>query len=77
MLNLMSHEVMDNGLEAGLPKGVPVAHKTGNWSDATHDAGIVFAANGPYVFVALSATDHETEKIKAMSEAVYRYFGNQ
>jgi beta-lactamase class A len=77
MLNLMSREVIDNGLTEGLPKGVPVAHKTGNWSDATHDAGIVFAANGPYVFVALSATSYETEKIKAMSEAVYRYFGNR
>ena len=77
MLNLMSREVIDNGLKAGVPRGVPVAHKTGNWSDATHDAGIVFAANGPYVFVALSATSYETEKIRAMSEAVYRHFGNR
>ena len=64
MLNLMSREVIDNGLLAGLPRGVPVAHKTGNWSDATHDVGIVFAANGPYVFVALCANGYDTAKIK-------------
>src|SRR5688500_5375770 len=40
MLQLMSREAIDNGLVAGLPRGVPVAHKTGNWGDATHDAGI-------------------------------------
>ena len=77
MLQLMSREVIDNGLVAGLPKGVPVAHKTGNWGDATHDAGIVFAPSGPYVFVALTSNGYETSKIKAVSEAVYRHFGNR
>ncbi len=77
MLQLMSREVIDNGLVAGLPRGVPVAHKTGNWGDATHDAGIVFAPSGPYVFVALTSNGYETSKIKAVSEAVYRHFGNR
>jgi beta-lactamase class A len=77
MLQLMSHESIDNGLVSGLPEGVPVAHKTGNWSDATHDGGIVFAPNGPYVFVALSQTDHETSVIRALSEAAYEYFAGR
>ena len=77
MLQLMAREVIDNGLVAGLPRGVPVAHKTGNWGDATHDAGIVFAPSGPYVFVALTSNGYETSKIKAVSEAVYRHFGNR
>lgn len=74
MIELMKGEVIDNGLRAGVPANVPVAHKTGNWSDATHDAGIVFAKDGPYVFVVLSDTDHETSVIRALSEAAYDYF---
>ena len=76
MLQLMSREELDNGLEAGIPAGenVVVAHKTGNWSDATHDAGVVFAPFGPYLFVVLSDTNHETRLIKALSTAAYDYF---
>ncbi|HWO72049.1 MAG TPA: serine hydrolase, partial [Dehalococcoidia bacterium] len=77
MIELMKGEVIDNGLRAGLPPDVPVAHKTGNWSDATHDAGIVFAKNGPYVFVVLSETDHETSVIRALSAAAYEYFASR
>ena len=77
MLQLMSREVLDNGLAAGVPRGVPVAHKTGNWGDATHDAGIVFAPSGPYVFVALTSNGYETSRINAVSEAVYGHFGNR
>jgi beta-lactamase class A len=77
MLQLMSHESIDNGLVSGLPEGVTVAHKTGNWSDATHDGGIVFAETGPYVFVALSQTDHETSVIRALSHAAYEYFAGR
>ncbi len=76
MLQLMSREELDNGLEAGIPSGenVIVAHKTGNWSDATHDVGVVFAPFGPYLFVALSDTNHETQRIKDLSTAAYEYF---
>ncbi|HEY7465295.1 MAG TPA: serine hydrolase [Dehalococcoidia bacterium] len=76
MLQLMTREELDNGLEAGIPAGenVIVAHKTGNWDDATHDAGVVFAPFGTYLFVALSNTNHETAVIKALSTAAYNYF---
>ena len=46
MLWLMSQEGIDNGLVAGVPAGTLVAHKTGNWSDATHDVGIVYGPRG-------------------------------
>ena len=42
MVNLLASEEIDNGLRAGVPEGTLVAHKTGNWSNATHDAGIVY-----------------------------------
>jgi beta-lactamase class A len=76
MLQLMTREELDNGLEAGIPAGenVIVAHKTGNWGDATHDAGVVFAPFGTYLFVVLSDTNHETAVIKALSTAAYNYF---
>lgn len=74
MLDLMAGEVIDNGLVAGVPPGTVVAHKTGNWSDATHDAGIVFTEAGPYVFVALSQTNHVTSLIQALSSAAYEHF---
>jgi beta-lactamase class A len=74
MLQLMTYEQIDNGLTQGLPRDTVVAHKTGNWSNATHDAGIVFAPFGPYLFIALSDTDHETRLIEALSRAAYAYF---
>jgi beta-lactamase class A len=76
MLQLMTYEELGNGLKEGLPDGVVVAHKTGNWSDATHDAGIVFAPFGPYLFVALAQASHETRYIQALSAAAYAYFEN-
>ena len=74
MLQLMAGELLNNGLKDGLPGEVVVAHKTGNWDDATHDVGVVFAPFGTYLFVALSDTNHETQLIKALSEAAYAYF---
>jgi beta-lactamase class A len=76
MLQLMTREELDNGLKAGIPSGenAVVSHKTGNWDDATHDAGVVFAPFGPYLFVVLSDTNHETRLIKALSTAAYEYF---
>jgi beta-lactamase class A len=76
MLQLMTREELDNGLEAGIPAdaNVIVAHKTGNWSDATHDVGVVFAPFGTYLFVALSDRNHETRLIKALSTAAYEYY---
>jgi beta-lactamase class A len=71
MVSLMEREEFDNGLRQALPKDVPLAHKTGNWSNATHDAGIVYADTGPYLIVILSDKDHETKLIREIAEAVY------
>jgi beta-lactamase class A len=73
MLDLMESETIDNGVVAGLPKGTKVAHKTGNWTDATNDAAIVFGPKGAYILVVLSDTDHDSSGTKAISEEVYRY----
>jgi beta-lactamase class A len=74
MLELMAREQFDNGLRAGTPRDVTVAHKTGNWTNATHEAGIVFAPAGSYVMVVLSDKDHQTRLIEELSRRVYDYF---
>lgn len=74
MLALMASEAADNGLAAGVPRGTIVAHKTGNWDNATHDAGVVFSPRGSYVIVVLSSKDHDTALIRDISSFVYLYF---
>ena len=73
MMELMMGETIDNGVAAGVPSGTKVAHKTGNWSDATNDAAIVFGPKGDYVIVVLSDADHDPSGIKGISDLVYRY----
>ncbi len=55
-----------------LPEGV-VANKTGNWSTATHDAGIVYSPRATYVIVVLSETAWRSEPIARLSAAVFTY----
>jgi beta-lactamase class A len=43
-------------LVAGLPPGVPVAHKTGYNQEVRHDAGIVYLRRGPVMAVAMTWT---------------------
>ena len=74
MVRLLGNDVFENGLMGGVPDGTVVARKTGNWSDATHVAGIVYAPSGPYVFVALTSNGYETSVIEAMSAAAYEQF---
>ncbi|MSQ27599.1 MAG: serine hydrolase [Dehalococcoidia bacterium] len=74
MLALMRRQGINDRIPQGLPDGVPVAHKTGNGDDATHDAGIVFAPHGAYVLAVLSDLAWENEGIIDLSRAVFRYF---
>lgn len=52
MVEILKRQTFNDAIPAGLPPGVPVAHKTGNITRIHHDAGIVFAAR-PYVLVLL------------------------
>lgn len=69
MAGLMLRESFDNGLVAGVPSEAAVAHKTGNWPNARHDAAIVFAPKSTYILVVLS---DNREGSYAMTEAVSR-----
>jgi len=77
MLGLLSTEAVDDRLPALLPPGTRVAHKTGSWSSATHDAGIVYSPAGAYVIVVLTDFGFQPEAralIAALSRAVYQHF---
>jgi len=92
MVNLLASEEIDNGLRAGVASaesarggsggdGTLVAHKTGNWSNATHDAGIVYLPGGQagspaatYVIAVLSEKAYETELTAEVSRVVWEYY---
>jgi len=74
MVNLLASEELDNGLRAGVPEGTLVAHKTGNWTNATHDAGIVYSPGAAYVIAVLSEKAYETRLTTEVSRVVWEYY---
>jgi beta-lactamase class A len=56
MLEILKHQEFNEKIPAGLPKGTPVAHKTGDITKVHHDAAIVYPpGESPYVLVVLTA----------------------
>ncbi len=74
MIEILKRQKFNDGIPAGLPKNVAVAHKTGNITRIHHDAGIVFAKR-PYVLVILVRGIQDSKQSGAlmakMSRAVY------
>jgi beta-lactamase class A len=55
MLEILKAQEFNEKIPAGLPPGVPVAHKTGDITGIHHDAAIVFPpGEKPYVLVVLT-----------------------
>ena len=52
MIAILARQKFNEGIPAGLPAGIAVAHKTGEITKIHHDAAIVFAKR-PYVLVIL------------------------
>lgn len=67
-----------SALRDGVPGSVPVANKTGTLEGVAADAGIVYLAGRPYVFVAtttfLNSNAAGEAAIRAASQAAYEYF---
>lgn len=61
IITLLLRQRIEDRLPALLPKGVPVAHKTGNLVGVVHDAGIIYSRNGPVIVVGMSQ-DGPTEE---------------
>ena len=51
MLDVLGAQEFKDGIPGGLPKGTPVAHKTGSITEIAHDAGLV---DQKYVLVVLT-----------------------
>jgi beta-lactamase class A len=53
MQNILKRQTFNNGIPAGLPKGIAAGHKTGTITKIHHDAAIVYAPQ-PYVLVVMT-----------------------
>ncbi len=80
MLDILAGQVVNDRLPSLLPFRVTVAHKTGNIDNVIHDAGVVYAPQGPVVVVVLTASASEWEVVEFMGELglmAYRHGGGQ
>jgi beta-lactamase class A len=77
MIELLKKQQLNDKLPKNLPKGVVVAHKTGELGYFSHDAGIVFTPKGDYIIVVMSESNSPAgaeERIAQISKVVYEYF---
>jgi len=78
MMDILHGQEFNQGIPARLPKGVRVAHKTGEISTVAHDAGVVYLPKRkPYSLVILTEWDPVTSgrsrTIAAISHAIYEF----
>jgi beta-lactamase class A len=76
MLDILEAQEFNDKIPAGLPAGIPVAHKTGDITGVHHDAALVFPpGESPYVLVVLTAgiTDEKraNQAIAGISRTVW------
>jgi beta-lactamase class A len=75
MILILEADQINTLLPEPLPPDIPIAHKTGSLDDTLNDAGIVFAANAPYVIAvmttALPSTDLGRSFIHSVSRLAY------
>jgi beta-lactamase class A len=74
MLDQLSNQKISNRLPAYLPDEAVIGHKTGNWEDVNHDAGIVYGPNAVYVISVMSQYPGADQRIGLLSRDVYEYF---
>lgn len=79
-LGLLTETDFQDGLIAGVPPKVPVAHKWGFWKnkddsrEQLHDCGIVFYPGDPYILCVMTSGktyDHLDDAIREISRMVY------
>jgi beta-lactamase class A len=74
MLARLGRQQIGGRLDARLPEGSTIAHKTGDLPGLAHDAGIVFTPAGPRVVVVLTwdaGEDSAHEIMARIGQAVY------
>src|SRR5437868_3792788 len=74
MLARLERQQINDRLPAQLPSDVVIAHKTGNLTGLTHDAGIIYTKTGPRVVVVMTwdALDEDAANfISSIGSLVY------
>jgi len=78
MMNLLLAQERNTKLPALIPKGIKIAHKTGELSQTENDVGIVFAPKTDYIICVMSNevknTNDARKLISQMSKVVYDFF---
>jgi len=74
MMALLLQESYKDGVAAGVPEGTAVAHKTGSFSDATHDISLVWGPAGPYVIAVMTDQPNNWAVVAQVSRAVWDFF---
>ncbi|MBV8118082.1 MAG: serine hydrolase [Candidatus Eremiobacteraeota bacterium] len=54
MISILEQDQYNTLLPEPLPDDIPIAHKTGSFFDTLNDAGIVYAADAPYVIAVMT-----------------------
>ncbi|HVA27740.1 MAG TPA: serine hydrolase [Candidatus Baltobacteraceae bacterium] len=54
MISILEEDQINTLLPEPLPDDVPIAHKTGSFSDTLNDVGIVYADDAPYVIAVMT-----------------------
>jgi beta-lactamase class A len=75
LLGLLQTTAFNDRIPAGVPSGVPVAHKIGMYGSALNDAGIIFAGR-PYILAVFTDTadwDAAAETTRVISAALYEF----
>ena len=75
MLSLLKQQTYRSKIPAGLPSGVTVANKTGEFEQFQHDAAIVYGEKTPYVICIFSEdkNPYSISHIRNLSSMVYHY----
>ena len=71
MIEILERQKFNEGIPAGLPANIKVAHKTGELSKINHDAAIVFAPR-PYVLVVLVRGLEDFKQSSALIASISR-----
>ncbi len=73
MIGILLRQEFNDAIPAGLPDGVPVAHKTGWITAVDHDGGLVFPpGESPYVLVVLTSGVEDEAVTRAAAADVSR-----
>jgi beta-lactamase class A len=80
-MQLLSRCDFTKGFTAGLPAGVPVAHKFGEWSDSKtihelHETGIIYINKKAYIFSVMTRGDDVMKLPKVISTLTKSVYDN-